>query len=80
MRSDVYGAQIGARFDGMPFLQAASMIYKEHDVVLLAVQTSARNGARLRPAGLVAGNLHVLSAGDVVMCLGADAHTVRLDH
>jgi hypothetical protein len=28
MRSDVYGAQIGARFEGMPFLQAASIIYK----------------------------------------------------
>lgn len=45
-------------------------------MTLLAVQTSAWVGARLCPAGLVDGHLHVLSEGDVVMALGHDAHAV----
>lgn len=61
---------------GVPFLEAAAEIHKEHGVTLLAVQTSAWVGARLCPAGLVDGHLHVLSEGDVVMALGHDAHAV----
>ena len=70
MRHDVYGAQIGAAFDGVPFLEAAARIYREHDVNLLAVQSSPENGGRLCPAGMIGGHLHILSEGDVVMCLG----------
>jgi len=76
MRHDVYGAQIGAAFDGVPFLEAAARIYKEHDVNLLAVQSSPENGGRLCPAGMIGGHLHVLSEGDVVMCLGQDVKRV----
>ena len=76
MRHDVYGAQIGAAFDGMPFLEAAARIYRVHDVNLLAVQSSPENGGRLCPAGMIGGHLHVLSEGDVVMCLGQDVKRV----
>jgi hypothetical protein len=76
MRHDVYGAQVGKEYDGVPFLQAAADIHKKHGVTLLAVQTAEWNGARLCPAGLVDGHLHVLSEGDVVMALGHDAHSV----
>ena len=76
MRHDVYGAQIGAEYDGVPFLRAAAEIYKKYDVNLLAVQSSPELGGRLCPAGLVNGHLHVLSEGDVVMCLGQDAQKV----
>ena len=40
------------------------------------MQTAEWNGARLCPAGLVDGHLHVLTQGDVVMALGHDAHAV----
>jgi len=101
IRHDVYGAQIGAAFDGMPFLEgkyfhlphsasliahtgltlsfylsAAAKIYEEHDVNLLAVQSAPENGGRLCPAGMIGGHLHVLSEGDVVMCLGQDVKRV----
>ena len=76
MRHDVYGAQIGAAFDGVPFLEAAARIYREHDVNLLAVQSSPENGGRLCPAGMIGGHLHILSEGDVVMCLGQDVKRV----
>ena len=76
MRHDVYGAQIGEKFHGMPFLKAAAIIYEEHDVNLLAVQTPAKDGGRLCPAGLVSGHLHILCEGDVVMCLGQNVKKV----
>ena len=76
MRHDVYGAQIGKDFDGMSFLEAAAKIYEEHDVNLLAVQSAPENGGRLCPAGMIGGHLHVLSEGDVVMCLGQDVKRV----
>ena len=76
MRHDVYGAQVGPEYDGMPFLKAAAIIYKKHDVNLLAVQSAPENGGRLCPAGLANGKLHVLAEGDVVMCLGRDVDRV----
>ena len=72
MRHDVYGAQVGPEYDGMPFLKAAAIIYKKHDVNLLAVQSAPENGGRLCPAGFSGGKLHVLAEGDVVMCLVLD--------
>ena len=60
----------------MPFLKAAAIIYEEHDVNLLAVQTPAKDGGRLCPAGLVSGHLHILCEGDVVMCLGQNVKKV----
>jgi|AntAceMinimDraft_1070359.scaffolds.fasta_scaffold05097_6 hypothetical protein len=72
MRHDVYGAQVGKEYHGVPFLQAAAEIYRRHGVTLLAVQTADWNGARLCPAGLVDGHLHVLFEGDVVMALGGE--------
>ena len=76
MRHDVYGAQVGPEYDGMPFLKAAAIIYKKHDVNLLAVQSAPENGGRLCPAGFSGGKLHVLAEGDVVMCLGRDVDRV----
>ena len=76
MRHDVYGAQVGPEYDGMPFLKAAAIIYKKHDVNLLAVQSAPENGGRLCPAGFANGKLHVLAEGDVVMCLGRDVDRV----
>ena len=76
MRHDVYGAQVGAEYDGMPFLKAAAVIYMKHNVNLLAVQSAPELGGKLCPAGLVNGHLHILSEGDVVMCLGQDVHRV----
>ena len=76
MRHDVYGAQVGPEYDGMPFLKAAAIIYKNHDVNLLAVQSAPENGGRLCPAGFSGGKLHVLAEGDVVMCLGRDVDRV----
>ena len=43
---------------------------------LLAVQSAPENGGRLCPAGMIGGHLHVLSEGDVVMCLGQDVKRV----
>lgn len=76
MRHDVYGAQVGGRYDDVSFLEAAADIYKKHNVTLLAVQTGAYSGARLLPGGFIDGNLHVLSEGDVVFALGHDARSV----
>ena len=76
MRHDVYGAQVGAAYDGMPFLKAAALIYMNHNVNLLAVQSAPELGGKLCPAGLANGHLHILSEGDVVMCLGQDVQRV----
>ena len=76
MRHDVYGAQVGAAYGGMPFLKAAALIYMNHNVNLLAVQSAPELGGKLCPAGLANGHLHILSEGDVVMCLGQDVQRV----
>ena len=68
-------AQVGSEWDGVPSCRRRT-IHRRHGVTLLAVQAAVWRGARLCPAGLADGNLHVLSEGDVVMAMGHDAQAV----